>query len=210
MQPHPTDHPGLLRVPGPALTAVSVRFALLADRDEFDPSSWPQHALAQSATFPGWWEIDLDTLALADGRYEYEFVVNGIAVPDPYADAITRFGGYRGLFTMVNGKRIVQPFRWDDEIPAGVVLPQNNKIVIYEMPIKWMSSDPGEDAPLVELGTFDKVIFEHLNDLAAAGVNCIELLPIEDSPQTLNWGYGTRFFSRPITTWAARSMRSFS
>jgi hypothetical protein len=38
--------------------------------------------------------------------------------------------------------------------------------VIYEMPIKWMSSDPSENAPLVELGTFDKVIFEHLDDLA--------------------------------------------
>src|SRR5260370_1204088 len=60
-----------------------------------------------------------------------------------------------------------------------------------------MSSDHRENAPLVELGTFDKVIFEHLNDLAAIGVNCIELLPIEASPQTLNWGDGTRFFFAP-------------
>jgi hypothetical protein len=78
-----------------------------------------------------------------------------------------------------------------------VSLPQNNQIVIYEMPVKWMSSDPAENAPLVELGTFDKVIFEHLDDLGRMGVNCIELLPIEDSPQTLNWGYGTRFFFAP-------------
>ena len=49
----------------------------------------------------------------------------------------------------------------------------------------------------MELGTFDKVIFEHLDDLAGMGINCIELLPIEDSPQTLNWGYGTRFFFAP-------------
>jgi 1,4-alpha-glucan branching enzyme len=197
MPPHPTGRPGLLRIPGPALTAIAIRFALLSDRDDFAPGSWPQHPFAQSVAFPGWWEFDLDALALPDGCYEYEFVVNGAAVPDPYADAITRFGGYRGLFTIAAGKRIVQPFAWDNEIPAGVVLPQNNKIVIYEMPIKWMSSDPGENAPLVELGTFDKVIFEHLNDLAAAGVNCIELLPVEDSPQTLNWGYGTRFFFAP-------------
>jgi 1,4-alpha-glucan branching enzyme len=51
--------------------------------------------------------------------------------------------------------------------------------------------------PARGLGTFDKVIFEHLNDLAGLGVNCIELLPIADSPQTLNWGYGTRFFFAP-------------
>src|SRR6267378_3814156 len=197
MPPHPTGRPGLLRIPGPALTAIAIRFALLSDRDDFAPGSWPQHPFAQSVAFPGWWEFDLDALALPDGCYEYEFVVNGGAVPDPYADAITRFGGYRGLFTIAAGKRIVRPFAWDNENPAGVVLPQNNKIVIYEMPIKWMSSDPGENAPLVELGTFDKVIFEHLNDLAAAGVNCIELLPVEDSPQTLNWGYGTRFFFAP-------------
>lgn len=197
MQPHPTGRAGLLRIPGPGLTAIALRFAQLSDRDNFAPASWPQHQLTQSAAFPGWWEFDLDALALTDGRYEYEFVVNGAAVPDPYADAITRFGGYRGLFTIVSGKRILQPFAWDNEIPAGVVLPQNNKIVIYEMPIKWMSSDPSESAPLVELGTFDKVIFEHLDNIAAAGVNCIELLPVEDSPQTLNWGYGTRFFFAP-------------
>lgn len=197
MQPHPTGRPGLLRVPGPDLLAIAIRFALLSGRDDFAPSSWPQHPFAQSLTFPGWWEFDLDALALPDGNYEYEFVVNGVAVPDPYADAITRFGGYRGLFMIAAGKRIEWPFDWSNESPAGVSLPQNNKLVIYEMPIKWMSSDPSENAPLVELGTFDKVIFEHLNALTSAGVNCIELLPVEDSPQTLNWGYGTRFFFAP-------------
>jgi 1,4-alpha-glucan branching enzyme len=197
MQPHPTGRPGLLRIPGPALAGIAIRFALLSDRDNFAPGLWPQRPFTRSAAFPGWWELDLDALALADGTYEYEFVVNGVAVPDPYADVITRFGGYRGLFMIAAGRRIVPPFDWANEIPAGVALPQSNKIVIYEMPIKWMSSDPGESAPLVELGTFDKVIFEHLNDLAAAGVNCIELLPVEDSPQTLNWGYGTRFFFAP-------------
>lgn len=197
MQPHPTGRPGLLRIPGPALAGIAIRFALLSDRDDFAPGSWPQHPCTQSAAFPGWWEFDLDALGLADGCYEYEFVVNGVAVPDPYADVITRFGGYRGLLTMAAGKRIGKPFDWANEIPAGMALPQNNKTVIYEMPIKWMSSDPSENAPLAELGTFDKVIFEHLDDLAAAGVNCIELLPVEDSPQTLNWGYGTRFFFAP-------------
>lgn len=197
MPPHPTSRPGLLRIPGPALAGVAIRFALLSDRDDFAPAAWPQHPLTPSAAFPGWWEFDLDALGLSNGCYEYEFVANGVAVPDPYADVITRFGGYRGLFTIAAGRRIARPFDWGDEFPAGVVLPQNNKIVIYEMPIKWMSSDPGEGAPLVELGTFDKVIFEHLDDLAAAGLNCIELLPVQDSPQTLNWGYGTRFFLAP-------------
>jgi hypothetical protein len=198
VQPHPTGRPGFLRIPGPNLAAIGLRAAPLPDRDRFLPASWPQYPLAKSAAFPGWWEIDIDLLALADGDYEYEFLVNGATVvPDPYADEITRFGGYRGVFTISAGKRIPKPFRWDDEFQPGIALPQNNRIAIYEMPIEWMASDPGENAPLVELGTFDKVIFEHLDDLAALGIACIELLPIQDSPQTLNWGYGTRFFFAP-------------
>lgn len=199
MQPQPTDHPGLLRIPAPAATSLAIRFAPLADRDHFNPILWTHCAMAASADFPGWWEIDLDTLTLADGWYEYEFIKNGddsVAYPDPYADAITRFARYRGLFTMARGKRIATQFRWDDEFPNGQALANNNQIVIYEMPLKWMASDPTEN-PLVELGTFDKVIYEHLNNLAALGVNCIELLPIEDTTQTLNWGYGTRFFFAP-------------
>jgi 1,4-alpha-glucan branching enzyme len=185
-------------MPGPDLSTLTVRFAPLTDRDEFNPTTWAQCPLAKSAAFAGWWEIDLDRLTLPDGDYEYEFVVDGTtAVADPYAEEITRFGGYRGIFSIAGGRRVRKPFRWDGEIPPGVDLAQNNQIVIYEMPIKWMSSDPGENAPLVELGTFDRVIFEHLGDLAGSGVNCIELLPIEDSPQTLNWGYGTRFFFAP-------------
>jgi hypothetical protein len=111
VQPHPTDHLGLLRVPGPALSALSVRFAPLADRDQFNPASWAQHPLAKSGTFAGWWEIDLDLLALNDGEYEYEFVVNGTtSAADPYAEEITRFGGYRGLFTIAAASGCGSPF----------------------------------------------------------------------------------------------------
>jgi 1,4-alpha-glucan branching enzyme len=47
------------------------------------------------------------------------------------------------------------------------------------------------------LGTFDKAIFERFEYFKDLGVNAIELLPIQDSPDTLNWGYGTRFFFAP-------------
>ncbi|HEX3775777.1 MAG TPA: alpha-amylase family glycosyl hydrolase [Polyangiaceae bacterium] len=195
--PRPTGRVGLLRIPGPELASLVLRGALLAARDRFDPASWPRYPFTASAAFPGWWELDLDALGLGDGVYEYELLANGATLTnDPYAAAITRFGGYRGLFTIVGGARIAPSFDWSDEFVPGISLPANNRIVIYEMPIKWMSSDPSE-APLVELGTIDKALFEHLDDLIALGINCIELLPIEDSPQTLNWGYGTRFFFAP-------------
>src|SRR5437016_13689099 len=44
---------------------------------------------------------------------------------------------------------------------------------------------------------FDRVIFDHLDALADLGINAIELLPIQDSPATLSWGYGSRFFFAP-------------
>ena len=195
---HPTGRYGLLRIPAPSATSVSIRFASLEDRDEFNPVDWAALPFTANAGNPGWWDFDLDAQSLSNGAYEYEFLINGDAqhpVADPYADEITRFGGYRGVFRIAAGKRVERVFRWDDTIEAGGSFPQNNRIVIYEMPLKWMSS--AVDNPLVDLGTFDETIFEHLDTLASLGVNCIELLPIQDSPQTLDWGYGTRFFFAP-------------
>jgi hypothetical protein len=148
--------------------------------------------------YPGWWDFDIDALGLADGAYEYEFLLDGEISPsaDPYADEITRFGGYRGVFRVAGKQRSQATFRWDDEFTGAPPLKSNNEIVIYEMPIKWMASDPSEN-PLVELGTFDKLVFEHLDYITTLGVNCIELLPIQDTSQTLNWGYGTRFYFAP-------------
>jgi 1,4-alpha-glucan branching enzyme len=177
-----------------------MRYESLAHRDKFFPPRWPVRALVSAgAAYPGWWEIDIDALGLDPGVYEYEFILDGDTshpVADPFAEEITRFGGYRGVFRISAGQRVEPEFSWDDEFPPGMRLPENNAVVIYEMPVKWMSSDPDEN-PLVELGTLDRVIFEQLDRLAGLGINCIELLPIEDTSQTLDWGYGTRFYFAP-------------
>src|SRR4051812_42510655 len=188
--PQPTGRYGLLRIPAPNARSVTARYASLTNRDKFDPATWAMQALKKSADFSGWWEWDIDALSLPDGVYEYEFLLDGGTTPvaDPYSDEITRFGGYRGLFRTAAKQRARLAFDWSDEFNGRPpALKQNNQIVIYEMPIKWMSSDPGEDATMVELGTFEKVVFEHLDYLSSLGINCIELLPIEDSSQTLNW-----------------------
>lgn len=198
MPPQPTGRYGLMRIPAPAASSVAIRYSPLTNRDQFNPPGWPSYPLIQNATYPGWWDFDLDAEALADGTYEYEFLLNGdptSPVNDPYLDEITRFGYYRGLFHIQGGTRISPNFRWDAGIEAGGGLAQNNQIVIYEMPLKWMTS--ATDNPLVDLGTFDEVIFEHLDNLKALNINCIELLPIQDTSQTLDWGYGTRFYFAP-------------
>jgi len=141
--------------------------------------------------------VELRIASLADGVYEYEFVLDGNrAAPatDPWAREITRFGGYRGLLHIRGGLEWSPPFDWSDELPPGTRLPGNNRIIIYEMPLRWMEGDTTRQ---VGLGTFEKVVFAHLDRLAGTGINCIELLPAQDSADTLNWGYGTRFFFAP-------------
>jgi 1,4-alpha-glucan branching enzyme len=193
----PTGRLGLLRIPAPSAKTVVMRFAPLAQRDRFEPATWPVQPLQTDPAHAGWWQVDIDALGLADGPYEYEFILDGRTdrpVADPFADELTRFGGYRGVFRMLNRQRVGSAFDWSDEF-SGRPLPENNELVIYEMPVKWMSTDP--ENRLVELGTLERVIFEQLDRLAQLGVNCVELLPIEDTAQTLDWGYGTRFYFAP-------------
>lgn len=199
MPNHGPDLVQYLRIPAPYGSSVEMRCADILQRDRFDPSTWRREQLAPVAAQPGWFEIDLETLQLDDGDYEYEFILNGAAdspIADPCAVHITRFGGYRGIFQIRAGRRWQQPFSWEDEFTIGNELHNNHQLVIYEMPMRWMESAP-ERARQVGLGTFEKVVFAHLDRLKALGINAIELLPVQDSPDTLNWGYGTRFFFAP-------------
>lgn len=183
-----------MRIPAPKAASVELRIADLLDRDRFG-ERWMVWPLQRGED--GFWEIDVGTLELDDGTYEYEFLVDGdekSPIADPYAKEVTRFGGYRGVLRIIGGEEAWPDFDWSDELPAGVSLPQNNQLIVYEMPLRWMDGDFSRQ---VGLGTFDKALFEHLDYLAASGINCIEFLPIQDSPDTLNWGYGTRFFFAP-------------
>jgi 1,4-alpha-glucan branching enzyme len=189
----------VVRIPVLGARKVEVRFAPLTARDRFNPHSWQRKELAPDPAASGYYQIDLNYLQLPDGAYEYEFVVDDRAdspVADPYAEELTRFGGYRGIFRIMNSRRLRQPFSWDDELPEGRILPSNNKLAIYEMPLRWMAAAP-ESSRQIGLGDFDHIIFELLDELAELGINAIELLPVQDSPDTLNWGYGTRFFFAP-------------
>jgi 1,4-alpha-glucan branching enzyme len=94
-------------------------------------------------------------------------------------------------------------------------LPPNNMMAIYELPTRWVKTGQGQvtSAQQVGVGTFQDVLAlispdadsphfaaapaladrEHLVEL---GVNALELLPPADSPQFLEWGYGTaNYFS---------------
>jgi 1,4-alpha-glucan branching enzyme len=178
---------------------IELKYAPIEARDRYG-TAWQFESLQPSTERLGWFEINLEELDLDDGVYEYEFLVqrgaDQIVAADPFAEEITRFDGYRGVFRIKDGKRWRIPFSWSDELPFGVRLSNNHEMVVYEMPMRWMESAP-ENFRQVALGTFEKTVFAHLDNLKDLGINCIQLLPVQDSADTLNWGYGTRFFFAP-------------
>ncbi len=190
---------GTLLLPASAAERVHVRCAKLDARGNFDPSQW-LHVELDRARDTGFFVFDANALDLADGVYEYEFVLDGdenTPVPDPYAEEITRFGGYRAVLRIEGGAVQRPQFSWSGELSGAAPLKQNNQLIIYELPMRWTSTEPDVQERQVGLGTFDHALFEHLPHIAAAGFSAIELLPVQDSPDTPNWGYGTRFFFAP-------------
>jgi len=193
----------ILRIPVDGASGVWLRYSPLPRSRFFDPGTWPQTQLTDAGG--GWFQVDLASLHLADGAYEYEFVIarpepgnpgKTITAPDPFAWELTRYGGNRGIFQIANGTRIPPPFDWSGE-PDLSGLPGNHQMVIYELPMRWVDAPEEGYARQVGLGTFDKATYEHLQYWQDLGINAIELTPVQDSPDTLNWGYGTRFFLAP-------------
>lgn len=194
----------IIRIPAVGAKSVQIRISPVPRTGDFNPETWSHVPLKQTpqSIHGQWWEINLQNLNLKNGSYEYEFQIiwhndDSVIVADPYAEELTRYGGYRGIFHICNSERYRIPFSWQNEIPIGIKLPQNNELIIYELPMRWVDSPPEGEERQVGLGTFDKALFEHLNYFKELGINAIELLPIQDSPDTLNWGYGTRFFFAP-------------
>jgi len=189
-----------LSIPAPGASSVQARLSPLPRSEEFSPSSW-YYVPLRGPRDDGWWDLVFADLTLAEGTYEYEFLVSRggrtIVATDPYAEELTRLSGYRAVLHLASGATIRPPFSWSDELNPEKPLRGNNELVIYELPLRWVDSGDGY-ARQVGLGTFDKAIFEHLDTaIANLKVNCIELLPVQDSMDTLNWGYGTRFFFAP-------------
>ena len=132
-----------MRIPAPLANGVEIRFASLLERDHFDPSRW-RRAPLQPIGDSGYWSIDVDALAMPDGDYEYDFVLDGDAanpIADPYATEIDRFGDYRGIFRIRAGKRWELPFRWDDELCSTLGVPTSILPVACAMAAEVTASD---------------------------------------------------------------------
>ncbi len=96
--------------------------------------------------------------------------------------------------------------------PSQLGLVPNNALVIYELPTRWARTCGKR---IVGAGTFDdvralvsrgsraanfagmRVLDEHNAHLRNLGANALELLPIADSWQDSEWGYGTSNYFAP-------------
>ena len=123
----------------------------------------------------------------------YQFTVNGVAVPDPYAQMVTP-GTTRGI---VVDTAAVTP-------SAGSWLPRPALVnredsVIYELSVHDFTVDPssGVDAAkrgkflgLVQTGTTDNGVSTGIDHLKQLGITAVQLMPSFDFGSTVpNWGY---------------------
>ena len=123
----------------------------------------------------GWWSLDVPYVGVGA---RYKFVIrNGSQVlwkRDPWA---------RRLTNSVGDPLVYDPSAYEFQ-SAGFVTPHWNEVVIYEMHVGTFGALPGESVP----ANFDACIanLEHLQEL---GVNCIELMPVNEFAGDVNWGY---------------------
>ncbi|TLD26090.1 glycoside hydrolase family protein [Venturia nashicola] len=76
------------------------------------------------------------------------------------------------------------------------LIPSNNRLVIYELPVSWTKAKKQPDNSFTDVGTFSDVLalFDGTNGsdiLHQLGINALELLPVADAPFVGEWGYGT-------------------
>jgi 1,4-alpha-glucan branching enzyme len=140
--------------------------------------------------------------------------------PAPLESDSEKSGDPAGVVLYQNGQLVPcdsggQTVNWDEDIALSA-LPTNNRLVIYELPTRWTKAGQASvDSPdVIGTGTFRDVLslvdratvapsFTNIAALQAdkahlveLGVNALELLPPEDSPERVNddkykWGYGT-------------------
>jgi 1,4-alpha-glucan branching enzyme len=144
----------------------------------------------------GNWRIALE---LPDGDYAYQFHVPSrswfyepgtwVHVTDPKATRVDGNTG-KGIFRIRHGKVSVDEYQWKhDDKP----LPANNELIIYELHVADFS---GGEADPWQRGKF-KHVTEKLDYLVDLGINCIELLPIQEYPGEYAWGYTPQFLFAP-------------
>jgi 1,4-alpha-glucan branching enzyme len=168
----PYDGGATFRVWAPFATEVSVAGSF---------NGWRPAASVLAQDGGGYWSCDVPGVAVGD---EYKFVLRspGLDRPlwknDPYARALTNSVG-NGILAETGAVAHV----------PGYATPPWNEMVIYELHVGSFRFDP---RAANGRGNFDTVIGA-LDDIADLGVNVIQLLPSDEFPGDVSWGYNPSY-----------------
>ncbi len=145
-------------------------------------NDWNVAAAPLAAEGNGYWSADIAGARIGD---EYKFVLASAARPgllwknDPYAAALTSSAGNSIIATT--------DFAWQC---VGYATPPWNELVIYELHVGTFlfEHDPGDPTRPGRRGNFETVISK-LDDLRDLGINAIQVMPVDEFPGDISWGY---------------------
>ena len=136
-----------------------------------DFNGWKEEALRQEPSRPGHWTVDSRRARPGDA---YRFVIDGLQRRDPRARAVSQ-NENKGI--------IVDPrdFPWG---PASSwKMPPREDLVMYEMHLGAFAGGIPGSGSLFQRAT------KRISYLKALGVNCIQLMPINEFTGDRSWGY---------------------
>jgi|LSQX01.3.fsa_nt_gb 1,4-alpha-glucan branching enzyme len=157
-----------------------------------DFNGWKHEALLKEGTRPGYWTL---TSRRARPNDAYVFVVDGRTRRDPRARAVNH---------EKNQGIILDPRAFPWGAAQGWKMPPKEDLVMYEMHMGTFAQDIPGNAP-----AFQRAI-KRLPYLKALGINCIQLMPINEFPGERSWGYNpSDLFAVESSLGGADGFRSF-
>lgn len=165
----PYDEGTTFRVWAPNASAVSVAGTF---------TSWQTNSVPLVSENNGYWSVDVRGAVVGD---QYKFIITNrdtkqvLWKNDPYARELTNSAGN----SIIAGTFFA--FRW-----PGYSTPSWNELVIYELHVgSFKFAGNGR-------GNFDTVV-NNLQYLQRLGINAIQLLPSDEFPMDISWGYNPSY-----------------
>ncbi|MEE1314754.1 MAG: alpha-amylase family glycosyl hydrolase [Faecalimonas sp.] len=132
-------------------------------------------------------EVRYIALAKADVKaMEYQYVVDGVPVVDPYAKSVVECEG-----VPVRARVMAEEYDWEGDRPLGIPY---HEVIAYNLHVRGFTKH--RSSKVKKKGTFQGVI-EKIPYLQELGINQIQCMPVysfEEHTQYHNyWGYGDAY-----------------
>ncbi len=137
--------------------------------------------------------------------FEYNYLVDGRILTDPYARAVTGCGPWgEAPDPDEHTERAVlynTPYDWEGDTVLQI---PDNEVVAYGLHIRGFTQDP--HSKVKHKGTFEGAVekIPYLKDLGINQIQCMPVYEFRECGRTLNyWGYGDGYFFAPKKAYAA-------